>query len=289
VASRGEPPAFPSGQSGRRELADWLASADNPLTARVIVNRAWHWLFGAGLVRTTDNFGTTGETPSHPELLDWLAIRFKQDGWSIKSLVRRIVLSRAYRLAASNAPDGRAIDPENRLLGRADRRRLDAECLRDAMLSASGRLRTEMGGRSFPHDLAADYGFQSRDSRRGVYEPVFRNALPDLFTVFDFADPSMVVGRRDASIVAPQALFLMNNPFVLEQARHAARRLLATPAADDSGRLDAAYLRVLGRTPTAAERRITLDFLARSPADDAEEAWSHIVHALFESADFRSL
>ncbi|MDR3622720.1 MAG: PSD1 and planctomycete cytochrome C domain-containing protein [Paludisphaera borealis] len=289
AASRGAPPSFPSDQSGRRELADWLASADNPLTARVIANRAWHWLFGAGLVRTTDNFGTTGEAPTHPELLDWLAIRFVEDGWSTKSLVRRIVLSRTYRLASVDAPSGRAIDPENRLLGRANRRRLDAECLRDAMLSASGRLRYEMGGRSFPPDLAADYGFQSRDSRRGVYEPVFRNALPDLFTVFDFADPSMVVGRRDASIVAPQALFLMNNPFVLEQARHAARRLLAESAADDSDRLDAAYLRVLGRAPTESERRITLDFLARASAEDDEEAWSHVVHALFESADFRSL
>src|SRR5262249_54844922 len=129
VATMGAAPAIPSKESGRRELADWIASRDNPLTARVMVNRAWHWLFGAGLVRTTDNFGTTGEAPSHPELLDHLAVRFVEEGWSVKKLVRSIVLSNTYRMAAVSATKAPESDPENRLLRGANRRRLDAECL----------------------------------------------------------------------------------------------------------------------------------------------------------------
>src|SRR5262249_54094199 len=141
----------------------WLAGAENPLTARVIVNRVWHWLFGVGLVRTTDNFGTTGEAPSHPELLDDLAVRFMEDGWSIKGLVRQIVLSRAYQLASTDDRRARGVDPENRLLWRMNRRRLDAECIRH-----SSRFSGSTG------------------TRRSVYVPVFRNALPDLFEAFDF-------------------------------------------------------------------------------------------------------
>ena len=251
VATYGEAPHLPADESGRRELADWLASPENPLTARVIVNRAWHWLLGAGLVRTVDNFGTTGEAPSHPELLDTLAVRFMDEGWSIKSLVREIVLSRTYRLSTVDDPAAQAVDPENRLLWRRNRRRLEAECIRDAILAASGQLRLEMGGRTFPPDLKADYGFEHADTRRSVYAPVFRNALPELFEAFDFADPSMVVGRRDTSTVAPQALFLMNHPFVLEQSRAAARRLLAEVPDDDRARVDRAYRLILGRGPTA--------------------------------------
>src|SRR5205807_1674034 len=126
------------------------------------------WLFGAGLVRTTDNFGRTGETPSHPDLLDDLAVRFMEGGWSVKSLVRALVLSRTYRVGPAEDPTARAADPESRLLWRSNRRRLEAECLRDAMLSASGRLRQEMGGRTFPDDLAADYGYQDDGARRSV-------------------------------------------------------------------------------------------------------------------------
>ncbi|HEY2158083.1 MAG TPA: DUF1553 domain-containing protein, partial [Isosphaeraceae bacterium] len=237
VASYGALPAMPSHESGRRELADWLASRDNPLTARVFVNRAWHWLFGSGIVRTPDNFGTTGEPPSNQALLDHLAVRFMEDGWSVKRLVRRIVTSRAYRLAAVDDPRGREVDPENRLVWRANRRRLDAECLRDAMLSVSGRLDPSRGGPGFPSDLAADYGFHRDDDRRSVYLPAFRNAMPDLLEAFDVADPSLVVGRRNVSTVAPQALVLMNHPFVIEQARRAADRLRAIPGLD-AGRVD---------------------------------------------------
>jgi hypothetical protein len=285
VASDGRAPVLPDRESGRKELAAWLAGAENPLTSRVIVNRAWHWLFGAGLVRTVDNFGTTGDRPSHPELLDNLAIEFMEDGWSIKSLVRRIVRSRTYRLASVDDPRARGADPENRLLGRLNRRRLDAECLRDAILQVGGGLRLDMSGPSFPAGLAEDYGYSGETgTRRSIYVPVFRNALPEIFRVFDFADPSMVVGRRDASVVAPQALFMMNHPFLVEQAKSAARRLLAEPGLDDPGRITRAFVLALGRPPTEPERRIALASLATATDEDA---WAGVFQALFASADFR--
>ena len=160
---------MPDRESGRRELAEWLASRDNPLTARVIVNRAWHWLFGAGIVRTVDNFGTTGEAPSHPELLDDLAVRFMDETagrsrrWSGGSCCRGPTGSRRPTI-----PRALAADPENRLLWRMNRRRLDAECIRDAILSVSGQLRAEMGGPTFPPDLTSDYGFKPDDTRAGA-------------------------------------------------------------------------------------------------------------------------
>src|SRR5690606_4771559 len=143
--------------SGRLELAEWITQADNPLTARVYANRVWHWLFGHGIVRTVDNFGTTGEEPSHPELLDFLASRLIEEGWSTKRLVRRIVLSRTYRQSVAAEPPLLEADPENRLFGRAERRRLDAECIRDAILAISGTLTQERGGRTFPDSLSSDY------------------------------------------------------------------------------------------------------------------------------------
>ncbi len=289
VAAYGTPPPMPSDSSGRLQLANWLASPDNPLTARVIVNRTWHWLLGSGLVRTVDNFGTTGESPSHSELLDHLAVRFLQEDWSIKSLVRRIVLSRTYRLSTLDDPASLAADPENRLLWRHNRRRLEAEELRDSILSVSGQLLDTMGGPNFPPGLAADYGYQDALPRRSVYVPVFRNALPDLFEVFDFADPSLVVGRRNSSTVAPQALFLMNSPFVMEHARHAAKRLLASSEPGDSSRLDRAYLLTLGRRPNEAERRLALRFLDEGVSSRPEDAWAMLFQALFASIDFRHL
>jgi hypothetical protein len=281
VATVGEAPAVPSNESGRRELGAWIGSEKNPLTARVFVNRAWHWLFGEGIVRTTDNFGTTGETPSHPELLDELAVWFMEEGWSVKTLVRKVVMSRTYQLSTADDAKARAADPENRLLWRANRRRLDAECLRDALLSVAGRLRLDMGGQTFKPDLASDYGFDQEEPRRSVYLPAFRNALPDLFEVFDFADPSMVVGRRNVSTVAPQALYLMNHPFVAAQARAAGHRLLAGTDRTDEERAVRAYRWALGRTPTDAEEHAAVRFVA-SGGD-----WAEVFHALFASIDFR--
>jgi Protein of unknown function (DUF1553)/Protein of unknown function (DUF1549)/Planctomycete cytochrome C len=280
----GVPAMLPVNQSGRKELAEWIASADNPLTARVIVNRGWHWLFGSGLVRTTDNFGTTGELPSHPELLDHLAARFVADGWSVKRLVRSIVLSRTYRQSAAN-PAAANADPENRLFARTNRRRLEAECIRDNMLAVSGQLAPDRGGPTYPASLPADYGYKSMDTRRSVYLPVFRNAMPESLEAFDFADPSVVTGQRNVSTVAPQALFLLSHPFPAEQARHATERLLAESLPDDAARLTRVYRLALGREPTAGERAVAGRFLARG--GDAKEAWTGLFHALFASADFR--
>lgn len=292
VATGPEQPAIPADSGGRRELADWIASPGNPLTARVLVNRVWHWLFGAGLVRTTDNFGTTGEAPSHPELLDDLATKFIEEGWSVKRLIRRIVLSRTYRLSTADDAEGRVIDPENRLLWHRTRRRLDAECLRDAMLQTAGELQQERGGAGFPERLVADYGYVAVSRRRSIYLPVFRNALPDLFEVFDFADPSLVTGQRNASTVAPQALFLLNHPFVIEQSRLAAVRLLRESPAGNEGRLNHVWRTIVGRKPDIAERHAALEFLASRPAGPAEDeaaAWAEIVQALFASLSFRNV
>jgi hypothetical protein len=276
VATVGGAPVMPAHESGRRELAEWLAGRENPLTARVFVNRAWHWLFGAGIVRTTDTFGTTGEPPSHPELLDHLAARFVEEGWSVKKLVRRIVLSEAYRRSSAAGP-GIEKDPENRLLSRANRRRLDAECLRDTLLAVGGQLRLDFaGGPSFPASLTADYAYRHSGTQRSVYLPVFRNALPEIFEIFDFADPSVSTGRRQASTVAPQALYLMNNAFVLDQAKAAAGRLVSEPHADDRARIVRAYRLALGRPPSEAEVAVATG-----------HPWTSLFHALYASIEFR--
>ena len=277
---------IPENQSGRLQLAQWLADPHNPLPARVMANRTWHWLFGAGLVRTTDNFGATGELPSNPQLLDFMASEFVEKGWSVKSLVRQIVLSHAYRIASTPDERALAIDPENRLQWRANRRRLDAECLRDAMLAISGQLDRQTGGTVFKPGLASDFGYKQTSLRRSVYLPAFRNAMPEIFQVFDFADPSVSNGRRNVSTVATQALFMMNNPFVLDQSAHAASRLLDDPQlSDDRARSIEAYRLTLGRLPTEAEMQMTTDFV--KGAADPHEAWTQVMHALFASMDFR--
>ena len=285
VAVRGEMPTLPADRSGRRELAEWLAGTENPLTARVFVNRAWHWLFGAGIVRTTGNFGTTGERPSHPELLDFMAVRFIREGWSIKKLIRHLVTSSTYRMSSTVPANAGAKGPENRLFWKMNRRRLDAECIRDTLLQVSGQLKLDRSGPSFPASLNSDYSFRGDDRRRSVYQPVFRNSLPEIFNVFDFANASMSTGRRDVSTVAPQALYLMNSPFVREQARHAAARLLAEPHRDDRARIVRAYRWTLGRAPTAAESGIALRHLPG--AEDARSAWAQVFQALFCSVEFR--
>jgi hypothetical protein len=278
--------AMPSKESGRREMADWIASRDNPLTARVLANRVWHWLFGAGLVRTTDNFGVTGETPSHPELLDYLAARFVEEGWSVKKLIREIVRSSTYRSGPVSTGKVFEADPENRLLRGANRRRLDAECIRDMMLAVSGQLKLDPPtGPTFPLSLSSDYGYKAASVHRSAYLPVFRNALSEILEVFDFADASVTTGRRNASTVAPQALFLMNNPFVLDQAKHAAKRLLAETHADDRARLVRAYRLALGRAPTEGEAAVALGHVGSAPKP--EPAWASVFHALFASAEFR--
>jgi hypothetical protein len=288
VANYGPVPEMPTSSSGRLELANWIVDPKNPLTSRVMVNRVWHWLIGAGLVRTVDNFGTTGESPSHPELLDHLAVQFVQRGWSVKKLIRTIVLSRTYRLSSSRGEQQE--DPENRLLAHMNRRRLDAESLRDTMLSVGGTLNFEMGGATFPANLKTDIGFQFQAPRRSVYVPVFRCSLPELFEVFDFANPSMVTGRRDVSTVAPQALFMMNHAFVRTQARLTAERLLSRSQLTTTNRIDHAYLQILGRHATEAEVSLSQQFL-KSVTDTSEmgeaDAWTQMVQSMFSTIEFR--
>ncbi len=290
VVSTGTIPPLPANQSGRRELGDWLANRENPLPARVMANRVWHWLLGSGIVRTTDNFGITGEAPSNPALLDHLATEFIAQGWSVKSLVRQIVLSRTYQLSSEATAALIKDDPENRLLGRAHRRRQDAECLLDTILSVSGSLDLQSGGSTIKPGTSADFGYQFAITRRAVYWPILRNALPELFEVFDFPDPSMVFGRRNTSTVAPQALFLMNSPLVHEQSRLTALRLLKDHPGDDVGRVDLAFRRLLGRLPTAAERTTALEYVqpdALPPSETPEQRWGQLVQALFGTLDFR--
>ena len=288
VANYGPAPEMPNNSSGRLELAHWIVDTNNPLTSRVMANRVWHWLIGAGLVRTVDNFGTTGESPSHPELLDHLAAQFVQQGWSVKNLTRAIVLSRTYRLSSSRGEQLK--DPENRLLAHMNRRRLDAESLRDTMLSVGGTLEFEMGGATFPANLTTDVGFRFQEPRRSVYVPVFRSSLPELFEVFDFANPSLVTGRRDVSTVAPQALYMMNHVFVRTQARLTAERLLSESHVSVAKRVDHAYLQILGRYATETEVALSQQFL-KSVTDTTENheigAWTQMVQSMFLTIEFR--
>ena len=283
-------PVIPPGQSGRLQLAHWIADPDNPLTARVAVNRIWQHLLGTGLVRTPDNFGLKGEVPSHPELLDHLALRLIERRWSIKAIIREIMLSRVYQLSTRSST---AADPGNRLLSRANRKRLDAECIRDALLVVSGKLNPKAGGPTIRKFSLYDMGYKFDTTRRSVYVPAFRNAPLEILQVFDRANPNVVTGKRSESTLPTQALYLMNSPFVQDRARDAARLLLAETRDQPELRLDIAYLRALGRRPTAGERDIALLHLeatSNAPSDAADlEAWTMLFHALFASLDFRYL
>lgn len=278
--------------SGRLELAQWMASQENSLTARVFANRVWYWLMGSGIVRSLDNFGSMGETPSHPELLDHLASRFIDDGWSVKQLVRRIVLSRTYQLGSSIPPQTKNVDPDNRLRTYAPRRRLDAESIRDAILAASGQLDLDFGGSTIRPGLTTEYNYEFNDNkldgrRRSVYVPVFRNSLLDLFEVFDFADPNLVMGRRSVSTLPTQALYLMNSPWVMQQSKFAAERILQNPSlTTEAERIDEAYVLLFGRSPKPGEQQVAVDCLQGST--DLKK-WTPLIHTLIASVDFRYL
>ena len=229
--------------SGRLELAQWLASRDNPLTARVMVNRVWLHLFGRGLVATPDNFGAAGQPPDHPELLDTLAVSFMDHNWSVKELIRQIVLSRAYQLASSHDAKNFEVDPDNTLVWRMSKKRLEAEAIRDAVLSASGRLILEPPVGSAVAQAGEGIAGPNRrfnqdgqDLHRAVYLPVVRDQVPDSLSLFDFADPSLVTGDRASTSGPSQALYLMNNPFIIRQAEAAADRLRASAQGDEARR-----------------------------------------------------
>jgi cytochrome c553 len=302
VLSPGAPTPIKRG-SGRRELAEQLAGRDNPLTARVMVNRIWLHLFGRGLVPTPDNFGTAGQRPSHPELLDTLAVSFMDEGWSVKKLIRRIVLSRAYQLASTHDAHSFEVDPDNTLIWRMSPRRLEAEALRDAVLAISGRLDLEppVGSAAAragegPARPAGGFSDDTLDRHRSVYLAIVRDQLPESLTLFDFADPGLVMGERSATSGPSQALYLMNNPFLIRQAESAGSRLRAA-ASNDDARVEAAYLRFLARMPTESERNRARDFLAgflagtsASKTDDRPAAaWTAFCQALYASAEFRYL
>ena len=288
--------------SGRRELAERLVARDNPLTARVMVNRFWLHLFGRGIVPTPDNFGAAGQTPSHPELLDALAVSFMDQNWSVKKLIRRIVLSRAYQLASTHDAQSFEVDPDNTLIWRMSPRRLEAEALRDAVLAISGKLDLEPPVGSAvakagegPARPGGGFNDDGLDMHRAVYLAVVRDLLPESLTLFDFADPSLVTGERATTSGPSQALFLMNSPFVIRQAEAAGDRL-RTIDGDDDARIRAAYLRFLARTPTDSERNRAREFLSsfltgagakNTVVDRPKAAWTAFCQALYASAEFR--
>ncbi len=225
-------------------MAEAIASRDNPLTARVWVNRVWGHLFGRGIVSTPSDYGVRGEPPTHPELLDTLACQFMDDGWSTKQLIRRIVLSNTYRQASDERPECVAADAENRLLWRANRRRLDLESMRDSLIAAAGRLDETVGGPSVQLTTAPF------SNRRSVYGFIERQNLPAFFRTFDFANPNNSVGERAQTVSSQQALFLMNSPFVLQQAAELAARsdvAASNSSADDQSALSAAESARVGR------------------------------------------
>lgn len=363
-------PTIEGRSSGRRELAEWIASDENPLTARVYVNRVWKHLFGQGLVSSMENFGVTGQPPSHPELLDDLAVRFTQNGWSTKELVLELVTSRTYRMASTINEQHHKADPDNRLLWRANPRRLDAEALRDAMLAVSGQLQADRprgsevakagyrrvtggvlgdpreiarkvvaeavrnrfsaggddrgngripfrrgtGGRTDGRRPFFNRGGERPDMQslieearqkvanqldmedatfRSVYLPIVRDEEPRSLEVFDFADANTITGERESSNTANQALYLLNNGFVLQQSRATAERL-AQVSSRPQDQLNEAFLMIYGRQPTAGESAAVANFIREfvptvSGKDKLVETMSAVIQSLFASAEFRYL
>ncbi len=333
LLTQGTAPAVPAKSSGRAELAEWLVSSGNPTTARVMVNRVWHWVFGRGIVESVDNFGTTGKKPDNQALLDFLAVKFQTPlahggyGWSVKRLVRELVLSHAYQLSSEYQPAAFAADPENTLLWRASKRRLDAECIRDAMLSASGQLDLArpigsliarsgdemVGGPRFT-SISEEQLINSGGmfTYRSIYLPIARDVPPDALAVFDFSDPNAVNGDRDSTNVPAQALYLLNNEFVAKCAQKLSERVMTTYPGGATGgtlanfdpRIGYAYWLTLGRSPAPAEKTAAWNFLQKFPsnwskgdktapamkdADDVKAAWLSLCRALMATADFRYL
>ncbi len=298
-------PILQTEQSGRLEYASWIASAENPLTTRVLANRVWQHLFGEGIVRSVDNFGTTGEAPTHPQLLDYLASRVIAHEWSVKKLIREVVLSRTYQLGSDHHDKNYGADPDNFYLWRHATRRADAESLRDSILFASGKLdltprvgstvsklgEGELGRGASPSDLA------NSDTHRSVYLPILRNAVPEVLQLFDFAEPSMLVGQRQITNVPTQALYLMNSKFVTEHSDALAARLLSDESSDDAARVDLVFRLVLSRPAGDREIERALAFIEhasdkmdRETTNDDElrlQAWSGFCQALFGAAEFR--
>ena len=314
VASWDEFPAIPAGQSGRLQFADWLADKRNPLTARVTVNRIWQKLFATGIVPSVDYFGTRGDVPTNPELLDHLATRFMRGGWSQKAFLRSLVLSRAYRLSSSNDVLAMKLDPENKLFWRMNRQRLDAEAMRDSMLAISGELARDSGGPALvleePENCGAlalkgvnppNYKHSkprpSQEFERTLYLPVLRGgtAGPDrLRAFFDFVDPAGTAGQRNQTVVPTQSLFLLSNDLLRKRATKLADHFIAAEP-NELARLEALWLRVLNRPITSTEREEATTFLGQvesliktvkgRPALDSIK-WRELCHSLLASNEF---
>ena len=301
-------PEIPKDKSGRVQFAEWMTdrhSPATPLVARVAVNRIWKHLFGAGIVRTTDNFGIQGEKPSHPELLDHLATRLIEQDWSIKEMIREIMLSRVYQLKADQNEMALKIDPDNRLLWRANGRRLDVEAIRDSILTISGLLDKQQGGSTLT--LIGSLGSSRRGYRtidinpfyrRGVYLPIIRSGLSsqmDMYSVFDFPDSGFVNGHRDSTTVPTQALYLMNSPFMVKNSQAIAKQFLEDPQLkDDEARVKRAFISFFSRPATKQETTSSLKYITnfqqamqkQNKKTARLEAWTSFCQSLFASNEF---
>ena len=282
--------------SGRLQLAEWLTQPDHPLTSRVMVNRIWRNHFGRGIVATVDNFGRLGEAPSNQPLLDWLAIRFVEKQWSIKAMHREMMLSSTYQMSSANNAKALEVDPENSLLWRMPRRRLEAEAIRDGVMSASGGLTTETGGSILTYKDRAYVANTEKGGKvdydrpvRAVYLPVVRSSMYDVFSAFDLPDSTMSNGDRDSTVVAPQALFMMNSSVILKHSKTMADSLLADKSLDNQGRIRQAYERALARPPTPQEIDGALTFIGSIAKDwqgDEAKAWQSFCKSLLATNEF---
>jgi len=279
ILTGGERSAFASAGSGRRELAEAITSVDNPLTARVIVNRVWAGHFGYGLVRTTSNFGQLGERPSHPELLDWLSVWFVENGWSLKKLHRLILQSSAWRQSSEFHATAYEADPENRLLWRMNRRRLEIEPWRDGLLLASGELDRTVGGPSI--DLN-----NNGNRRRTIYGFISRHRLDELLRLFDFPDPNITSASRSVTTVPLQQLFVLNSEFMVQRARALVKRLNETEAESDQEKVERAYLLLFGRSADEQERTTATTFLSGSSEGEKLNRWEQYALALLSANEF---
>jgi hypothetical protein len=290
--------------SGRREIAEWLATSRNPLAARVMVNRIWKNHFGYGIVRTPDNFGVTGDRPTHPELLDYLASRFIASGWSVKAMHRLMILTSAYQMSSRATEAAAKIDAENKLLSHMPVRRLEAEAIRDAILSVAGTRNPAMYGPSVPPYISSYQDGRGKpvsgpldgDRRRSIYIQVRRNFLTPFFLAFDYPLPTTSIGSRGVSTVASQALLLMNNEFVAQQAREWARRAMAASASPEE-RIQFLYRTAFSRRSDAGEAARILRFLESQPQlyrassgavpeGSEEQVWTDVAHVLLNSPEF---
>ena len=291
-------PKINRAQSGRLELAQSMIAKDNPLTARVAVNRIWMHLFGQGIVRSPDNFGSLGETPTHPELLDHLAIRFMENGWSTKKMIKEIMLSRAYQLASAHHDANYKIDPDSMYLWRMPVRRLEAEAIRDAVIAVSGKLNRQ----PFKGTMVGDTGKKLNpkkgpggaviddSNQRSVYLAMVRGRpLPEILALFDIANPNLVVAQREVTTVPAQALYLMNSPFMAEHSKAFASRVRSQADLDDAGRVSLAYRLALGRTPSESEQQRALDYIREASKSGLDQAWVSFCQTLYASAEFRYL